>query len=211
MKLEVNLNKNYVYAILGSIIVVLGIIAVAAFNTNNPSVFGHSPGEIAPGTFGGSSTGSSDYYFPASIFLGNTNKEGAIVLAGSIPEKHIYFRNLAGSGILQISDDDGDYFFANDSDLVIPSGNGIILGGVRRDSWPTSTSGGTSGYISGMHCGVRSASTDSAVLNVQVNCGTHNPQVSCPSGFVRAGGDYQTSGNRYFYTCVCNQASCTAS
>lgn len=35
-----------------------------------------------------------------------------------------------------------------------------------------------------------------------VNGATYNPSQSCPPNYVRVGGDFQSPGNRYWYTCV---------
>jgi hypothetical protein len=58
---------------------------------------------------------------------------------------------------------------------------------------------GATTWQQGMHCGVY---TSGVAASVTVLCQGHNPKNSCPSGFVQAGGDYQSPGNRLFYTCV---------
>ncbi|PIN89596.1 hypothetical protein COU60_03225 [Candidatus Pacearchaeota archaeon CG10_big_fil_rev_8_21_14_0_10_34_76] len=63
--MQINIEKKHAFMILGAIFILSGVILVYAFGTNNPPVFGHSPGEIAPGTFNG--TGSSDWIFPGRV------------------------------------------------------------------------------------------------------------------------------------------------
>ena len=46
MKLEVNIEKKYAYTILGLLLIIIGIVAVNAYGTNNPPIFGHSINEI---------------------------------------------------------------------------------------------------------------------------------------------------------------------
>lgn len=48
MKVEVNVNKGVLIALIGSVLLLAGIFAVYAYNSNpaNPSVFGHSANEI---------------------------------------------------------------------------------------------------------------------------------------------------------------------
>ena len=44
MKIEV--NKNYAFMVLGAVLVIAGIMAINAYGTNNPVVFGHTAEEI---------------------------------------------------------------------------------------------------------------------------------------------------------------------
>jgi len=46
MKIEVNLERKYFFAILSVVIIFAAVIGVYAYGTSNPSVFGHSAGEI---------------------------------------------------------------------------------------------------------------------------------------------------------------------
>jgi len=46
MKLEVNIKKKYFFTILASVLILVAIIGTVAYGTNNPSVFGHSAGEV---------------------------------------------------------------------------------------------------------------------------------------------------------------------
>ncbi len=46
MKVEINLKKRYFIFILVSALLIGSLIAVYAYGTNNPAVFGHSPGEL---------------------------------------------------------------------------------------------------------------------------------------------------------------------
>lgn len=46
MKVEINLKKRYFIFILVSALLIGGLIAVYAYGTNNPSVFGHSANEL---------------------------------------------------------------------------------------------------------------------------------------------------------------------
>ncbi|MDO8564146.1 MAG: hypothetical protein Q7R87_04005 [Nanoarchaeota archaeon] len=49
MKIEVNLKKRYFIFILASALLLGSMIAVYAYGTNNPAIFGHSPGELEGG------------------------------------------------------------------------------------------------------------------------------------------------------------------
>lgn len=68
MKIEVNITKRYFFALLPIVLVLAAVFVVNAYGTNNPPVFGHTPGEIDPGTFGGGSSGS--FVFPGRVCLG---------------------------------------------------------------------------------------------------------------------------------------------
>ena len=46
MKIEVNIEKRYFFVIIGAILLLGGVIFVYAYGGNNPSVIGHSLGEI---------------------------------------------------------------------------------------------------------------------------------------------------------------------
>jgi|GEM_PF-2216569 len=47
MKFEINLQKKYFIVILAGLLVIAGILAVNAYGTFNPEIFGHTVGEIA--------------------------------------------------------------------------------------------------------------------------------------------------------------------
>ena len=49
MKVNFNLKKEYVYGIIGLLILATGFFVVNAYGTSNPAVFGHSAGEIEGG------------------------------------------------------------------------------------------------------------------------------------------------------------------
>jgi len=53
MKIEVNLEKKYFFAVLSAVIIFAALIGVYAYGTSNPSVFGHSAAEIEGGIAGG--------------------------------------------------------------------------------------------------------------------------------------------------------------
>jgi len=57
-------------------------------------------------------------------------------------------------------------------------------------------------WKAGEHCGIYSKAGGLGI--VSVNCQGFNPQTSCPVGFTRAGGDFETDATRVFYTCVKN-------
>lgn len=38
--------------------------------------------------------------------------------------------------------------------------------------------------------------------NGLVPCKGHNPRYGCPAGYARLGGDFQSPGDRYWYTCL---------
>ena len=46
MKVNLNLKKEYVYGIVGLLILATGFLIVNAYGTNDPSVFGHSADEL---------------------------------------------------------------------------------------------------------------------------------------------------------------------
>ena len=82
MKLEINIEKKYFFVLLGAILV-LGILGVAyAFGTNNPSDFGHTPGEINPGIFGGSSTDS--WIFRGKVGIGGAPGDNKLDVRGQV-------------------------------------------------------------------------------------------------------------------------------
>ncbi|MCA9497323.1 MAG: hypothetical protein KC589_10360, partial [Nanoarchaeota archaeon] len=60
---------------------------------------------------------------------------------------------------------------------------------------------GAGSFAQGSHCGIYVNGAHSGVNGV-VNCQGHNPSVSCPAGFSRYGGDFQSPGDRFFFTCV---------
>ena len=62
--------------------------------------------------------------------------------------------------------------------------------------------GGGADFVSGSHCGLNVSGLDGG--NGTVNCLGHNPRISCPTGFTKLGGDYQSPGNRYWYSCIKN-------
>ena len=53
MKIEVNLQKKYFFAILSAAVILAAVFGVYAYGTSNPAVFGHSAGEIEGGAGGG--------------------------------------------------------------------------------------------------------------------------------------------------------------
>lgn len=75
MKLEVNVKKKYFFIILGVIFIFLGLLAVYAFGTDNPSVFGHSPSEIGPGSFT-NFTDDDSWDFPGDVVVGGLEGAG---------------------------------------------------------------------------------------------------------------------------------------
>ena len=46
MKLEVNISKKYFFIILGVLLLLIGVLLVNAYGTNDPPVFGHSVEEL---------------------------------------------------------------------------------------------------------------------------------------------------------------------
>jgi len=51
----------------------------------------------------------------------------------------------------------------------------------------------------GSTCGLYTAGVEHSRT---VLCQGHNPRNSCPTGYTRAGGDYQSPGDRWYVTCV---------
>jgi len=150
MRLTLNIEKRYVYLIFGVLIILTGILVVAAFNTNNPSIFGHSPSEIGPGTFPG------DWYvFNGSIGVsgetitvgGNSPSVGGnLILKGPTtnPNQNIIFQNYGGD--LYFGDSNSAFAsFKHEAEAVRLNvqkltANEINLGGVARTSWPSGSS-----------------------------------------------------------------------
>ena len=81
MKLEVNINKRFAWAILGVLIILTGILAVNAIGTNDPQTFGHSASEISNAPVGFI---EGRYDFAESIALGGwgNNVPGVLQLRG---------------------------------------------------------------------------------------------------------------------------------
>ena len=75
----------------------------------------------------------------------------------------------------------------------------LCLNGTCKSEWPAE-----GGWLSGMHCGLYVAGLDSGSgsVNGTVLCQGYNPAYGCPAGFARLGGDYQSPGDRYMFTCV---------
>src|SRR3989338_10224018 len=46
MKIKIDIKKKYAFIIAGAIIVLAIVLGAVAYGTNNPSVFGHSAGEV---------------------------------------------------------------------------------------------------------------------------------------------------------------------
>ena len=53
MKVELNIEKKYFFAILSAAVILAAVFGVYAYGTSNPAVFGHSAGEIEGGAGGG--------------------------------------------------------------------------------------------------------------------------------------------------------------
>ncbi len=68
MALEVKIEKKYAFIFLGLILLIGGIFIATAYGTNNPQDFGHTPGEINPGTFGGAI--GDVWRFPGQVHFG---------------------------------------------------------------------------------------------------------------------------------------------
>jgi hypothetical protein len=68
MRIEVDVEKKYFLILLG-VVLLLGIVVyVGAYGTSNPSNFGHTPSEIDPGVFGG--TSEDNWRFPGQLGVG---------------------------------------------------------------------------------------------------------------------------------------------
>ena len=86
MRFTINVEKRFAYAIIGTMLILAGLLAVTAYGTSNPQVFGHTASEIAPGVFGGAV--NSVYSFPGSINVDrnvvavNLTANGGITLGG---------------------------------------------------------------------------------------------------------------------------------
>lgn len=147
MRLTLNIEKRHAYLFVGILIILTGILIVTAFNTNNPAVFGHSPGEIGPGTFLG------DWYvFNGSIGVsgesvtigGNSPGVGGnLILKGSTanPNQNIILQNYQGD--LYFGDSNSAFAsFKHEAGAVRLNAKKITaeeitLGGVPRTSWPS--------------------------------------------------------------------------
>lgn len=147
MRLTLNIEKRHAYLIVGILIILTGILIVTAFNTNNPSVFGHSPSEIGSGTFLG------DWYvFNGSIGVsgesvtigGNSPGVGGnLILKGSTanPNQNIILQNYQGD--LYFGDSNSAFAsFKHEAGAVRLNAQKLTateinLGGVARTSWPS--------------------------------------------------------------------------
>src|SRR3989338_2540344 len=82
MRFTINVEKMFAYAIVGAMLILVGLIAVTAYGTSNPQVFGHSASEIGPGAFDGDI--DSLYSFPGGVNIaGDLNTQGDLTIAAS--------------------------------------------------------------------------------------------------------------------------------
>jgi len=71
MDIHIHVEKRHLAVIALFVLVLAGALIVNAFGGTQPEVMGHSPGEIAPGVFGGDSNGI--WRFPGRVGIGNKN------------------------------------------------------------------------------------------------------------------------------------------
>jgi hypothetical protein len=93
MVLEVKIEKKYVFIFLGLVLLIGGIFIATAYGTNNPPSFGHTPGELSAGTFGG--TASDAWRFPGAVHFGGASDplRGFYVTSAESGPRALYLAN----------------------------------------------------------------------------------------------------------------------
>ena len=125
MRVTLNIEKRYVYIFLTLCLVIIGIVAVNAYDTWSPPVMGHTPGEINPGLFG-TGDGSSFYTFqnPVSVeeklYVGKSgvSEGGEISLARGDSGNAITIDNERGNFRILSSSMPGGILFQINSDAL---------------------------------------------------------------------------------------------
>ena len=142
MRITLNVEKRYVYAFVGLLLILVGIVAVNAYNAagagGNPGIMGHDASEVGAGYFSG-----DVYEFSQGLVrLGGwgNSKAGAIEFrGGQTSNDNIIIMKNNGAGTLQISNDGISNYFslAKTGDVTIKPGAGITLNNQRITDWPT--------------------------------------------------------------------------
>jgi hypothetical protein len=93
MRLNVNLEKRYVYVIIGLLILVAGCFAVYAYGTSNPSSFGHTTGEIDFSSVGNCSNicTDADTYVTSVDGLAGGTISSDLTVSGNINANAFYY------------------------------------------------------------------------------------------------------------------------
>ena len=95
MKVELNIEKKYFFAILSSVIILAAVFGVYAYGTNTPSVFGHSAGELAITLSNGSVTSLqnaiTNNYIGGGGGAGSTNVYNIGNISGNVFIKQVSF------------------------------------------------------------------------------------------------------------------------
>ncbi|MFA4953000.1 MAG: hypothetical protein WC584_02150 [Candidatus Pacearchaeota archaeon] len=136
MKLVLNIEKRHAYAIIGLLIILVGVVAVGAYNAGgsggNPAVMGHDASEVGAGSFSGD---SYDFLYQVGIgtFRATNPLPGTLWLRGgqNNNDNLITLKN-DGSGNFKIFNGASSYF------SVKKDGN-ICLGATCKTSWTTGT------------------------------------------------------------------------
>lgn len=155
MKIEVNIEKKHAFMILGAILIIGGIFAVNAYGTSNPSQFGHSASEVAPGAFNGDQ--NSKWALPGKLVVGQgsqdsigrnllINDTGAfagIGISSSGAGGNTYLDFIKNGQVKANLNWNGSEFYVNDygSKTIINSGGGSVGVGKSPVSAPVGVSG----------------------------------------------------------------------
>jgi hypothetical protein len=98
MKIVVNIEKKYAFAILGALVIIAGLVAIYAFGGSDPATMGHSVGEInwneaVSGTITAANLSASNGVWSSGWIsaLGNINTGGSLCIHGDCKDSWAYF------------------------------------------------------------------------------------------------------------------------
>ena len=217
MRLTINIEKRYAYVILAVLMILIGIMAVKAYNTWSPPQFGHTPGEISPGTFGQESVepkGVIAYTFLNPVQIQN-GKE--LILGYGTGASDNYFKifanNHKGANRLRIFDKDNNELLtvASSGNIDMKAGSilnapnivsakvdstQLCINGNCKSIWPTASAVGSD------HTKIDTAKT-SPPLTAGKNCYWTADQGRniCANGFYQAGHDTTSGGDSMKILC----------
>ena len=144
MKVILNIEKRYAYAIIGLLIILVGVVAVAAYNPSgsggDPTVMGHDASEVGAGSFNG-----DQYDFLHIVGIGTyraTNPLPGILWlrGGQADNLNLVTIINDGSGNLKFSTN-GVYplVVRKTGNIEIKSGSSLCLGTDCKSAWPTTS------------------------------------------------------------------------